>query len=225
MEMFFIFIVMLAIVGIIAGFVYHPIITILISVAIIFLLSKTLFKSDKEKYTETVPINPERSEFIISKIERTLTCFACYVPYIDIYLKQIDSHKYKIVIRVDFINDRFDFNADWVSEHVFPTWKDDLYENSLGKKVQRLIWEFPFCSSSITSTSDVAAFAKYIQKENQNDLKEIVNTTADIAKDAVTTTTKAVAHGITNEETMFCKHCGAKIDVDSKFCKSCGKEL
>ena len=67
--------------------------------------------------------------------------------------------------------------------------------------------------------------AKYIQNENQNDLKEIVNTTADIAKDAVTTTTKAVAHGITNEETMFCKHCGAKIDVDSKFCKSCGKEL
>ena len=67
--------------------------------------------------------------------------------------------------------------------------------------------------------------AKYIQKENQNDLNEIANTTADIAKDAVTTTTKAVAHGITNEETMFCKHCGAKIDVDSKFCKSCGKEL
>ena len=27
-----------------------------------------------------------------------------------------------------------------------------------------------------------------------------------------------------NEETIFCKHCGAKIDADSKFCKSCGKE-
>lgn len=26
------------------------------------------------------------------------------------------------------------------------------------------------------------------------------------------------------EETMFCKHCGTPIDIDSKFCKKCGKE-
>ena len=30
--------------------------------------------------------------------------------------------------------------------------------------------------------------------------------------------------GLTQEDSMFCKHCGSQIDVDSKFCNKCGKE-
>ena len=35
---------------------------------------------------------------------------------------------------------------------------------------------------------------------------------------------KGVKEGMANDETMFCKHCGAIIDADSKFCNKCGKE-
>ena len=63
---------------------------------------------------------------------------------------------------------------------------------------------------------------KYIQQENKEDLKDIISTTADIASEAVTKTATEIKQGI--EDTIFCKHCGAKIDFDSKFCKKCGKE-
>ena len=63
---------------------------------------------------------------------------------------------------------------------------------------------------------------KYIQGENKEDLTDIANNTADITSGAVTKTARAVKEGLT--ETVFCKHCGAKIDNDSKFCSFCGKK-
>ncbi|MBQ7308242.1 MAG: zinc ribbon domain-containing protein [Clostridia bacterium] len=64
---------------------------------------------------------------------------------------------------------------------------------------------------------------KYIQQENKEDLTNIASTTADITKEAVTTTAQAIKQGLA-EEKMFCKHCGAQIDIDSVFCNKCGKE-
>ena len=61
--------------------------------------------------------------------------------------------------------------------------------------------------------------AKYIQNDNKEDLTDIANTTADITSEAITKVAKSI-----REETMFCKHCGEKIDANSKFCKHCGKE-
>lgn len=63
---------------------------------------------------------------------------------------------------------------------------------------------------------------KYIQEENKQDLTDIASTTADIASDAITTTTKSIKKGL--KDTKFCKHCGKEIDKDSKFCSECGKE-
>ncbi len=65
--------------------------------------------------------------------------------------------------------------------------------------------------------------SKYIQQENKEELKEIVDTTAEIAKDAVSTTSKAIKDGFTNDK-RFCKYCGAQIDSDSIFCNKCGKK-
>ena len=48
---------------------------------------------------------------------------------------------------------------------------------------------------------------------------------ADATADGLETTVRAIKKGITEEESIFCKHCGAKIDKDSKFCSECGKEL
>ena len=67
-----------------------------------------------------------------------------------------------------------------------------------------------------------ARSARYIQEQNKADLTAIANNTAEIVSDAVATTAEAV-RGDTRK-TMFCKHCGARIDSDSKFCSSCGKE-
>ena len=73
----------------------------------------------------------------------------------------------------------------------------------------------------ITKTS--IKTAKYLQQENKDDLAELMNTSAEIASGAATALTAAVKEGL-QQETKFCKHCGAKIDADSKFCSQCGKE-
>ncbi|MBR2577990.1 MAG: zinc ribbon domain-containing protein [Erysipelotrichaceae bacterium] len=58
--------------------------------------------------------------------------------------------------------------------------------------------------------------------ENEDKLKDIADRSADISKDAITTTVSAVKKGIVG--TAYCKHCGKPIDEDSRFCKHCGKE-
>ena len=62
--------------------------------------------------------------------------------------------------------------------------------------------------------------AKYIQQENKEDLADMATTAAEITKEAVAITTEAVKEGFS--DTMYCKHCGAKIAKDSRFCKECG---
>ena len=64
---------------------------------------------------------------------------------------------------------------------------------------------------------------RYIQEENKEDLTAIASNSAEIMSDAVSKTAAAIANGV--QKTMFCKHCGARIDADSKFCSCCGKEL
>ena len=51
----------------------------------------------------------------------------------------------------------------------------------------------------------------------------MVNTSVDVAEEAITKVTKAVKEGLKENQT-YCKHCGVQIDSDSKFCSSCGKE-
>ena len=63
-----------------------------------------------------------------------------------------------------------------------------------------------------------------IINKNKEILKEMANTQAEINKDAIKTTASAIKDGFKDEATMFCKHCGSAIDVDSRFCKACGKE-
>ena len=64
---------------------------------------------------------------------------------------------------------------------------------------------------------------RYIQEENKEDLTAIANNRAEIMSDAISKTADALANGV--QKTMFCKHCGARIDADSTFCSRCGKEL
>lgn len=63
---------------------------------------------------------------------------------------------------------------------------------------------------------------KYIQQENKEDFKDIASTAVEITSEAITKTATAIKTGL--DDKMFCKHCGEKIDSDSKFCNKCGKE-
>lgn len=65
---------------------------------------------------------------------------------------------------------------------------------------------------------------KYIQSENKEDLKDIANTSAEIINEPAKTIASSIKEGL-NQEKIYCKYCGEKIDINSKFCKNCGKEL
>ena len=65
--------------------------------------------------------------------------------------------------------------------------------------------------------------AKYIQQDNKEDFKEMANTTADIAEEAISKVARSIKEGL-DEEKMYCKHCGTLIDADSRFCNKCGIE-
>ena len=67
---------------------------------------------------------------------------------------------------------------------------------------------------------------KHIQEATKEDMADIATTQAEIQSEAVRTMASAAREGFENAEgaTKFCKHCGEKIDEDSRFCKVCGKE-
>lgn len=65
---------------------------------------------------------------------------------------------------------------------------------------------------------------KNILDQNEDALRDIANREANIKKGYVKTMVNAIHEGLTEEDTIYCKHCGATIDSDSKFCKRCGKE-
>lgn len=81
---------------------------------------------------------------------------------------------------------------------------------------------------SKNSLSDLAGTALDIKKsiltENEDTLKEMYTKEADIEKEGLKIRTRAIKEGFSDIETIYCKHCGAVIDSDSKFCKSCGKK-
>ena len=66
--------------------------------------------------------------------------------------------------------------------------------------------------------------AKYMLDESKEDLQDISTDMADVTRDGIETTARAIKNGITTEKGMACKYCGNRIDRDSSFCKHCGKE-
>lgn len=77
--------------------------------------------------------------------------------------------------------------------------------------------------SAMTTLGNVSVNTKSnIINENEYKIKDIMDKSANMSKDAITTTVSAIKKGI--KDNIYCKHCGELIDKDSKFCKYCGKE-
>lgn len=66
---------------------------------------------------------------------------------------------------------------------------------------------------------------KKILNEHKDELKEMRDIEAEINKDAIKETSKAIKEGFTSSSSLYCKYCGKDIDEDSVFCKSCGKKV
>lgn len=65
---------------------------------------------------------------------------------------------------------------------------------------------------------------KYMMDESKDDIESISTDMANATKEGIETTTRAIKKGFTEDGNIYCKHCGNKIDKDSKFCKNCGME-
>ena len=75
-----------------------------------------------------------------------------------------------------------------------------------------------------TTTANAAIKAKKnILDENEDVLRDLATRQANISKDGIETTVRAIKKGFTTEQ-IYCKHCGQAIDHDSNFCKKCGKK-
>lgn len=65
---------------------------------------------------------------------------------------------------------------------------------------------------------------KYMMDESKKDIESISNDMVDATQESIEKSSRAIRKGIIEDESIYCKHCGSKIDRDSKFCKKCGKE-
>lgn len=76
----------------------------------------------------------------------------------------------------------------------------------------------------VATTGDVTMNAsKKILDENEDNIRDMITKGANISKVGIETTVRAIKKGLT-EDVIYCKYCGASIDLDSKFCKHCGKK-
>ena len=74
-----------------------------------------------------------------------------------------------------------------------------------------------------TSKSVEVNAEKEILDNNEEIMKDNVTRKANINKEGIEITAKAIKEGLTNNK-VYCKYCGKLIDGDSKYCKVCGRE-
>ena len=76
-----------------------------------------------------------------------------------------------------------------------------------------------------TTTGDVMIKSgKSILDNNEDALTEMATKKANIKKESIEITTRAIKDGLTKDK-IYCKYCGESIDEDSEFCKKCGKKI
>lgn len=95
---------------------------------------------------------------------------------------------------------------------------------SMGKKVNKNMEHMGGMMGNMVK--EMINVEKQILEENEEDLRSINTKGAEIESDALQIKARAIKKGLIGDEEIgvFCKHCGQKIESDSKFCRYCGKE-
>lgn len=80
-----------------------------------------------------------------------------------------------------------------------------------------------------TTTSMGIDAEKAILDKKEDTMRNNATKKANINKDSIEITTKAIKDGLTNsnvsnQNTKYCKECGKKIPSDAKFCAYCGEK-
>ena len=65
---------------------------------------------------------------------------------------------------------------------------------------------------------------KQILDNNAEVMEELSTKNAEIKSAGIEKMARAVKKGLTEEVTLYCKHCGSANDTDSAYCKKCGKK-
>ncbi len=82
----------------------------------------------------------------------------------------------------------------------------------------------------MTTTASMGIDAeKAILDKKEDTMRNNATRKANINKDSIEITTKAINDGLTNsnvsnQNTKYCKECGKKIPSDAKFCAYCGEK-
>lgn len=82
----------------------------------------------------------------------------------------------------------------------------------------------------MTTTASMGIDAeKAILDKKEDTMRNNATKKANINKDSIEITTKAIKDGLTNsnvsnQNTKYCKECGKKIPSDAKFCAYCGEK-
>lgn len=82
----------------------------------------------------------------------------------------------------------------------------------------------------MTTTASMGIDAeKAILDKKEDTMRNNATKKANINKDSIEITTKAIKDGLTNsnvsnQNTKYCKECGKKIPSDAKFCACCGEK-
>lgn len=95
----------------------------------------------------------------------------------------------------------------------------------MGRQIKAAKYMLNDVQDDLVELGSVAAKTKQkMIHENEDVLKDIATRSANVHKEGIEITAKAIKDGL-SDATIYCKHCGTLIDEDSAFCKKCGKKL
>lgn len=104
---------------------------------------------------------------------------------------------------------------------VSPKLRGKMMSNQL-KSMRHMMEESKDDLAKLSGTA--VGIRKQILDENEDVLTDIAHKQAKIKSVEIKSAAKAIKEGLTEADSIYCKHCGSEIDSDSKFCKRCGKK-
>lgn len=73
---------------------------------------------------------------------------------------------------------------------------------------------------------EIIAFnAQQVMPVAQEGIEKMTPTVANASSAIAQSIAKGIKEGLSDDNTVYCKHCGSQVDKNSSFCKKCRKPL